>query len=288
MTFRHLKIMTLVADLGSMTEAAKKLYISQPSVSQAIKEIEVHYDIKLFERFSKKLYITDSGKQYLDYARHITQLFEEMERSLTHQKVLKMGASLTVGEAIMPELISCFKALMPEIETQVIIKNTSELEDLLLNNQIDLALVEGTLHNNHIKIEPVLEDELLMVCGKNHPLYNQTIHNAEVFQDFSFIVREQGSGTRELLERTFLEHGLRLNIAWECSGFESIKKAVIEGHGIAAISKILITDELLTGELKVIGADSIHFRRTFNIIYHNNKFMTQVLQNMIELIKKRI
>ena len=288
MTFRHLKIMTLVADLGSMTEAAKKLYISQPSVSQAIKEIEMHYDIKLFERFSKKLYITDSGKQYLDYARHITQLFEEMERSLTHQKVLKMGASLTVGEAIMPELISSFKALMPEIETQVVIKNTSELEDLLLNNQIDLALVEGTLHNNHIKIEPVLEDELLMVCGKNHPLYNQAIHNAEVFQDFSFIVREQGSGTRELLERTFLEHGLRLNIAWECSGFESIKKAVIEGHGIAAISKILITDELLTGELKVIGADSIHFRRTFNIIYHNNKFMTQVLQNMIELIKKRI
>lgn len=288
MTFRHLKIMTLVADLGSMTEAAKKLYISQPSVSQAIKEIELYYDIKLFERFSKKLYITDSGRQYLDYARHITQLFEEMERSLTHQKVLKIGASLTVGEAIMPGLISNFKALMPEIETQVVIKNTSELEALLLNNRIDLALVEGTLHNKNIRIEPVLEDELVMVCGKEHLFYNQSIKNAEVFQEYPFIVREQGSGTRELLERVFLERGLRLNIAWECSGFESIKKAVIEGHGIAAISKRLIEDELKLGVLKIIGAELIQFRRTFNVTYHNNKFMTPALSNMVELIKKQI
>ncbi|GAU77295.1 LysR family transcriptional regulator [Fusibacter sp. 3D3] len=288
MTFRHLKIMTLVADLGSMTEAAKKLYISQPSVSQAIKEIEIYYDIKLFERFSKKLYITDSGKQYLDYARHITQLFEQMERSLTHQKIVKMGASLTVGEAIMPELISKFKALMPEIETHVVIKNTSELEALLLNNQIDIALVEGTTHDKRIKNEPVIEDELQIVCGKSHPLFNQAIQDVGILQNHAFIVREKGSGTRELLERIFLEHGLGLNIAWECTGFESIKKAVVEGHGIAAISKRLIEAELKAGELKVIGADFITFKRTFNITYHHNKFITPALLNMIELIKKRI
>ncbi|MBF4692677.1 LysR family transcriptional regulator [Fusibacter ferrireducens] len=286
MTFRHLKIMTIVADLGSMTEAAKKLYISQPSVSQAIREIETHYNIKLFERFSKKLYITDSGKQYLNYARHITQLFEEMERSLTHENTLKIGASLTVGEAIMPELISRFKHVMPELKSHVVIKNTSELESLLLNNQIDMALVEGNMYDPHIKMESVCEDELLMVCGKSHPLYERQIHTAEALQTFSFIVREQGSGTRELLERTFLERGLKLNIAWECNGFESIKKAVAEGHGVAAISKRLVEDELKSGILKVIGKDLIQFKRTFNMAYHKNKFITPALLNMMTLIKK--
>lgn len=287
MTFRHMKILILVADLGSMTEAAKRLYISQPSVSQAIREIEDNYEIKLFERFSKKLYITDAGKHYLDYARHIVQLYDEMTLSLSKKSTLKMGASLTVGEALMPSLMTQFKALMPNIETGIYIKNTFELELLILNNQIDLALVEGKMNDPHIATLPVMEDELVLICGQTHPLYDAKLLGLDQLEKFNFIVREQGSGTRELLERVFKDKGLNLKITWECSGFDSIKKSVVEGHGLAAISRRLITSELESKAVRIIESDQIKFNRTFSIAHHRNKYMTPVMLKMIELIKQR-
>ena len=151
MTLRHLRVFITVADLGNMTQAAKKLFVAQPSVSQTIKELENHYDTRLFERLSKKLYITEEGKQLLNYARHIVSLFDEMEQKMkqsTESSTLKIGASITVGTCVLSELYTRFLSNYPNVDIESVVDNTTVIEDMVLKSELDFGLVEGPIHAN--------------------------------------------------------------------------------------------------------------------------------------------
>lgn len=146
MTFRHLKIFIAVAQTGSMSAAARELYIAQPTVSQVIAEIENEYGIRLFERLSRRLYITREGRQLLDYARHITALFEEMERDLhyaSRNRTLRVGATITVGSCVLPALVARFEAENPSDTVEVLVDNTRVIEEKILSSELDFGLVEG-------------------------------------------------------------------------------------------------------------------------------------------------
>ncbi len=134
MTLRHLNRFIKVYDLGSMTAAAKALFISQPTVSQAIYELENYYGLKLFDRLAKRLFITDKGTQLLSYARHITDLVTEMEQAMKNPDqhgIIKVGASLTIASYLLPTLVSAFSKQYPLIQIQAITKNTQDIEELL-------------------------------------------------------------------------------------------------------------------------------------------------------------
>jgi len=281
MTFRHLKIFITVADYKSMTAASEAMYIAQPTVSQAIAELENHYGIKLFERLSKKLFITEDGKKLLSYARHIIALFEEMELSMKYPEkrgVLKIGASLTVGTDLLPQLVNKFAVTHPDIRVHATIKNTSEIENLIMKNNIDFALVEGIVHNANIVSNSFMDDELVPVCGKSHPLYlTRSISLSELVK-FDFVLREQGSGTRELFESLMVANNVSWKLRWECSGSDGIKSAAINGIGIAVISKRLVDTEIKTGELSTIKVDGLDLKRKFSIIYHKNKYITEAMK----------
>ncbi len=286
MTFRHLKIFITVADTLSMTAAAKILYIAQPTVSQAISELEEYYGVKLFDRLSKRLYLTDTGVQLLSYASHLTALMNEMEQVMKNPDksgVIKVGASLTIGTYLLAKLVRQFSCQYPLMQVKATTKNTQDIERLILQNAIDFAVVEGIVHTPDIISAPFMDDKLLLVCGKSHPLYNTAVIPPEEMTQLRFIVREQGSGTRELFENMMATHELKWQLAWECNGSDVLKTAAVNGIGVAVISQRLVEKELASGDLSNIPVEGIDLKRKFCVVYHKNKYLTVAMQAFIAL-----
>ena len=286
MTFRHLKIFLTVSDLGSMTAAAKTLFIAQPTVSQAISELEDYYGIKLFDRLSKRLFITEKGTQLLSYARHIIALANEMEQVMKNPDksgMIKVGATLTIGTYLLPKLVNEFAKHYPLLKVKATTKNTQDIEMLILQNAIDFAVVEGVVHTPDIIATPFMDDQLLLVCGRSHPLYKVKNIAPVELSNLQFIVREQGSGTRELFDNMMATQEIQWQLAWECNGSDVLKSAAISGIGVAVISQRLVEDELKTGDLFSIKIDGINLKRKFSVIYHKNKYLTPTMKAFIAL-----
>jgi len=289
MTLRHLKIFITVSDLGSMTAAAKALYIAQPTVSQAITDLEDYYGVKLFDRLSKRLFITEKGKQLLSLARHITTLVNEMDQVMKNPDesgMIKIGASLTIGTYLLPKLVKEFAKYYPRLQVNAISKNTHEIEELIMQNDIDFAIVEGSVHTPEIITKAFMDDELLLVCGRDHPLYKKDSISVADLGNLHFIVREQGSGTRELFENSMASHEINWHLAWECNGSDVLKSAAINGVGVAVISQRLVESEIKTGELYSINIDGIKLKRKFSVIHHKNKYITNTMKAFIDLCYK--
>jgi DNA-binding transcriptional LysR family regulator len=287
MTIRYLKIFVTVADCKSMTAASEALFISQPTVSQAISELENYYGIKLFDRLSKKLYITENGKHLLSYARHIIALYEEMELSLKDPEksgAMKIGASVTIGADLLPQLVNEFEVTRPDVSVSAVIKNTTEIENLIIKNDIDFALVEGIVHNSSIVSKPYIDDELVLVCGKSHPLYDSGSISISGLVKYDFVVREQGSGTRELFESAMVANSVNWKQKWECAGSDVLKSAAVHGIGIAVISKRLVDAEVKAGEISIIRVQGIDLKRKFSIVYHKNKYITETMKAFFDIV----
>ena len=149
MTIRHLTIFVAVADLGSMSAAAASLYLSQPTVSQAIRELEKHYNGLLFERLGKKLYLTERGQLLLPQARNLIRQFQQLEELMLNQgqsSTLKLGSTITVGTCLTPFLIPRLQKNCPEIRVHSYVSNTKDIEQKLLRSELDVGIVEGEIH----------------------------------------------------------------------------------------------------------------------------------------------
>jgi len=161
MTLRHFKIFVAVCDNMNMTASAESLFISQSAVSQAIAELEKHYDVRLFERLSRKLYLTQAGEKLLSYARHIIKLNLEVEQSmkaLHENSLIRLGASVTIGTSVLPKLISTFKQLTPSTVIEVCEDNTQQIERQILRDEIDIALIEGEITSPDINSILFMDD----------------------------------------------------------------------------------------------------------------------------------
>lgn len=288
MTLRHLHIFMKVCDEGSMSGAAERLYISQPSVSQAISELERHYEVRLFERLGKKLYLTQGGQKLLNYARHIINLYNEAEREMHEIKTggtLRIGASITIGTYILFDIIKKFKELKQNIVIEPVVDNTAVIEGMLLKDEIDFGIVEGAVHSSDLIVSPIMEDELVLICSPRHPWVESKAVKAKDLENKGFIVREEGSGTRELFESVMDSNGIKWFKTAVLNNTESIKNAVAADMGISMISKIAITKELDMGELASVKLEGLKFKRSFSIVYHKNKYISSVMKSFFELCK---
>ena len=291
MTFRHLKIFITVVDSGSMSSAAQKLYISQPSVSQAIAELEKTYNIKLFERMSQKLYITEEGKRLLSYARHITSSFEEMEKVLHEMESvphLNIGCSVSVGTYLLNDLLDRVEQVYPNCRIVANVNNTSAIEEQVLNNELDVAIVEGIVNSTDLVRIPVFQDELVLLCGKNYHLANRKSITFKDLEGESFISREKGSIERNQLEKVIEEHNITLTRCLYSTNTEAIKNAVMHGRGIAILSNMLVKKECDRGDMVVLHLEDMHFVRQIHLIYHKNKYLSPVIKDVIRILEEKI
>lgn len=287
MTIRHLQIFIAVADTGTMSLAAKQLYISQPTVSQVISEMEERYGVRLFERLSRRLYITDTGKQLLKYARHIVASFDEMEHGLhdaSEHPVLRVGATITVGSCILTDIINRFEASCPHTRVQAYVDNTRSIERRILESDLDLALVEGVVSEEDIVVQPMIDDELVLVCGKQHPFAQKQSCTASELEKQAFILREEGSGTRARFEGYLKAHNVEIFPKWVCHSSDSILKAVEGGQGLSVLSKLLVESCVQAGTLHPISLSDARLTRSFSVIYHKNKFLSEPFLQFIREI----
>ncbi len=286
MTTRHFKIFVTVCDTMNMTAAAESLYMSQSAVSQAIAELEKYYNVRLFERLSRKLYLTQAGEKLLGYARHMVRMNADIEkdmRSLQETGLIRIGASVTVGATVLPKLVSGFLQTNPAINVEAYEDNTEQIQKRLLADQTDIGVVEGEITSPDILVTPFMQDELVLICSNNHRFADSSAVTPLELEKENFIVREQGSGTRKTFEDVMRAHQLSWKVAWTCNNADTIKAAVIAGLGVSVISRRAVEKEAQTGELLIKPIDGVRFFRTFKIAYHKNKYITTQMKNFIDL-----
>ena len=286
MTLRHFKIFVTVCDAMNMTLAAESLYMSQSAVSQAIAELEKYYDIRLFERLSRKLYLTQAGEKLLGYARHMIRMNADIEKdmkSIHETGLVRLGASVTVGATLLPGLVSAFKRTNPSTNVEVFEDNTEQIQKRLLADKTDIGLVEGEITSPDILSTPFMDDELVLICGNHHWFAGLEAINPHELEKESFIIREYGSGTRKTFEDVMRAHKLSWEVAWTCNNADTIKAAVIAGLGVSVISRRAVEKEAKSGELIIKPVEGVRFLRTFKIAYHKNKYFTAQMKNFIDL-----
>lgn len=291
MTIRHLKIFIAVCKYKSITAAAEKLYLAQPTVSLAIRELEEHYHIRLFDRISRKLYLTEPGRQLLEYATHIVSLFDGMEEGIKNWDSLgnlRIGSSITIGTYLMPKYVSLFQQSHPANKVNVFINNSEAIEQRIIENDIDFALIEGIVHNPNIISIPFMEDKLVLICPNQHALLHAGPLTPEQLRNHAFILREKGSGTRELFDSTMLIYDISIEPVWESISTQAIIKAVAAGLGLSVLPYRLVQSDLDNQTIQCLELEGVQFKRQFYIIYHKNKFLTQSAKDFIDLCKGTI
>lgn len=291
MNERQLKIFFEVATRLSMTEAAKVLSMTQPAISQTIKEIETEYQECFFDRIGKKLYLTNAGEIMLGYTRRILNISDECKKSIKDLKELrkghlKIGASTTIGIYILTDIIGEYKKLHNEIDVSIIIENTKNISNLILENKVDIAFVEGPVYSEEILKKDFWDDELVLVCNNENSLNERNNLKIQDIVNQKFIMREQGSGTREVIEALFKLHNIELNNYLELGSTEAIKRAVEAGLGISCLSERAIKRELEQKILGVIRISDMVISRKLNLIYHKDKSFSKLTKDFICFCKK--
>ena len=290
MNFRKLKIFYETAIHLNMTRVAKDMYISQPSISQSINELEAELGAKLFDRIGKKLFLTHEGEVFFNYTRRILNLYDEgfktiRDFNLNEKGKIVIGASTTIGIYILPEIIKEFSSNYKDIEISLIIENTKNIEKLILENKVDFAYVEGDVHSDEIKREVVWKDELVFICGDKNDLRNYRSIEGRTLENQKLIMREEGSGTREHTELFLKKNKIKFTTFLELGNTEAIKKIVEANLGIGCLSYRVVEDKVKSGELFMFRLLEGKIERDLYIISHNDKFISNNMKTFIEYTK---
>jgi LysR family transcriptional regulator, transcriptional activator of the cysJI operon len=284
MNIRHLSVFLSVCDHMNMTQAASELYMTQPSVSQMIAELERYYETNLFERLNRRLYLTEAGKRLRSYATHIINLEAQVKRELADLNrggVLRIGASQTVGAYLLPEIIAQFKNRNPDVEVFSRVENSRVIEHLLMEDKLDFGLLEGMIHYPDLSGETFLDDDLAIVCAPGHPLAGISNLVPADLSTHGFIIREEGSGTREVFTTQMQAAG----IPWKENGIynstDAIKSAVQNNLGLGILPILAIQQEIMDGSIHLISVTGLNLRRKLNLVYHRQKYFTNAMNKFV-------
>lgn len=283
MTLRHLEIFLKVADTGSMRAAANELFITQPTVSGSIAELEKECNVLLFERLNKRLYITEAGKKLRQYARKMLNLQDEIIRQIAsaeNNTPLKIGATVTVGTCILPEYISKMKG----IRTKVLIDNTAKIEQGILNNSLDIGLVEGRITSEDVIATPFMRDEMMLICREDNRFAKKSSIRLAEIKDEPMIFREENSGTRIVIDEAIEAAGVKVDVLWNCNNTQTILNAVRLGIGVSILSPKLL--EGYSG-LTAVPIRDVSIERNFQLLIHKDKYISRNLEYVINLIMRK-
>ena len=289
MTIRHMNIFLGVCANGfNTTRAAAEMHMTQPAVSLAIRELEQYYGVILFDRIGRRLQITEAGRTMLEYASHIVSLFDGMEsrmRGWDAMGTLRVGASITIGSQFLPSYVKEFSRRCPGVEVRVVVEPSDHLERKIQQSELDFALIEGVLHIPVFVYEEYMEDHLTVICPADGRYRSGQEIGIEEFRRQKFLLREVGSGTREVFENAVAAAGFSVTPLWEATSNTALINAVINGLGIAVLPHRMIMrplDEGLVTDIRVRGLD---FCRRFHIVYHREKYLTTAAQTFLDICR---
>lgn len=270
----RLKVFHTVAKRKNFTKAAEELYISQPAVTKHIKEIEQHYKVKLFDRNGSKIKLTTPGETLLKYTEQLFEVYNKIDFELntftqSWSGTLRIGASSTVAQYILPSLLATFRTGFPDIKITLTTGNTEQIEQALLQGDIDLGLVEGKAKKHDFKYSPFIKDELVLVVNDSHPLASRNSIKPEELLKYPFLLREPGSGTLEVIAHSLKEVGIKLSdlqVEMQLGSSESIKMYLLNAPAVAFLSVYAIYKELKYKECSIVDVRGLRIERDFFFI----------------------
>jgi len=274
LSFR-LKVFRAVARHLSFRKAAEEIYLSQPAVSLQIKTLEEEIGLQLFDRSGTRISLTPAGKTLLRYAEKLDTLSTEAEGALASFRGevrgrLTIGASLTIAQYVLPRLLGPFLRQNPHLEVAVTTRNTERVIEDVVEQRSALGLVEGPARRRDVTLEPVLEDELVVIVPPAHEWVGQQEIEVEQLRSAPLLLREQGSGSRLVAELALRKLGLRprdLHVVLELDMTEAIKSGVEAGLGIGIVSRWTIRKELELGTLRTVPVRGLRMQRNFSAVY---------------------
>ena len=289
MTIRHMRIFLEVCRTMNVTRAAENLYMTQPAVSRAIREIEQTYSTRLFERLNQRLYLTDSGRRMHAYAVHIVDTFDQMERELSdgdERGVLRIGASITLGNYELPGVVQRMKQERPGLRMQATVANVGTLKDMLLDNRLDLAMIEAPIDHRDLTGDAFSRDELVLILPPDHPLLQKDRLTLSDVAACDLLLREKGSSGRAFLDTVFEAHDLSVSPLWESASTEALVRAVAAGIGLSILPERLVRRDLASGVVCSRPICDAPLTRTCHIVWHRNKYLSSSLKLLIGLMKE--
>ena len=287
-TLRQLRVFATVAEFKKMSAAAKHLYISQPTISQIISELEKEYNTLLFDCHQKELRITPSGNLLLESARQILAIHDNLEQKMKHLgslRPLRIGATMTVGNNMMSDIQKQLQELYPDIEVFVYVNNTQHIEQHLLENDLDIALVEGIIYREEIVSKPATIDDLCLVCSKDHPFAQRDHISIEEQRDQKIILREKGSGTRAIFENLMMTYHVPIQVSWECGSTKAIADAVQCDLGLGFLSEVCVKRQVAEGDIVICPVPELTRQRYFYLCYNRNHPITSQMQDFMDMVE---
>lgn len=289
MADRRLQVFHTVARVMSFTKAAETLHMTQPAVTFQVKQLEEFFDTRLFDRTHNKITLTDAGKVVYGFSERILDSYEKMNdevRELTGEVKgsLIIGASTTIAEYLLPSLLGVFKKRFEDVNIRLQVGNTETIVSMVENNMVDLGVVEAPVYNKNLEVDICRLDEMQLICPVNHPLANRDKISIEQIRKYGYISREEGSGSRAVINTYIREQGLSysdLNVVMELGSPEAVKMSVESEVGLAIVSRSTLAKELKLNALKAIPLDP-PLLRPFSHVRQKHKFRHRAVGELLE------
>ncbi|WP_405153243.1 selenium metabolism-associated LysR family transcriptional regulator [Paenibacillus sp. FSL K6-0108] len=275
MNFHQLHIFYTVAEKGSFSAAAQALHMTQPAVTMQIQSLEDYFGTKLLHRSTKKIELSEAGRTLLPHAKRSVELVRQTDEAMSAftqmlQGRLQLGASLTIGEYVLPRMLGPFARQYPDISIVMKVMNTTQIMDDILKHQLNFGLIEAPVHHPDMIVEPVMQDELKLVVPAGHALADHGEVELEDVLNYAFVLREKGSGTRQVMEDQLQKRNIDpqdMNVVMELGSTGAVKSAVEAGVGITMVSPSSVQHELALGLVHIVDIRGLEFKRQFYAIH---------------------
>lgn len=287
-----LKVFMTVADKSNFSKAAKELNLTQPAISFQVQTLEQYYQTILFDRVNRHVKLTEAGELLLEYALAMSGVQAELDRKMQQltgqvKGKLHIGASRTVGEYLMPHILSTYCSLYPDVDVTLEIHNTYQIKQKVLKQYLDLGIVEFDVDHQGLYLQPIYDDELFLIVPADHPWADKDQVAIDDFIHEPFLIREPGSGSRLIFEQALMDTGYsveELQVVMEISSIEATKGAVRSGLGVAVMSQWAVKEEVARGKLKTLRIEGMPMTRSFYLIQNDASYQTEATSQLIRLI----
>lgn len=288
-TLHQLKVFETTARLGSFTKAAEELEITQPTVSSQIKQLATTIGLPLFEQMGKQLYLTEAGKELLLTCGEVFSHLDNFEMKVADLKGTKEGklhlGVITTAKYFVLRLLGSFCKLYPDIDISLQVVNHQQIKQRMLTNQDDLFILSQPPTEIDLKCQSFLDNPLVVVARKDHPLANRVRVSLKELQSCPFILREVGSGTRKVVQNFFQEHKLSIKVRLELGSNESIKQAILGDLGISILSKHTLNTD--SQDLVILNVEGFPIMQHWYICYLEGKKLSVIAETFFDFLLDR-
>lgn len=286
MTLKHLKVFVAVCEYGSTTKASKALFIVQPTISLSIKELEKYYNVPLFERLNQRLVLTEIGRELYKKAKEILTNFNDFEElAISHGKNphVKIGASLTLGQTIIPKFLEIIEKENYNVLPQVLIRQSTTIEREIEESNLDFGIISGNVTSPHLVATAISHEKFVAVCHTDFPIPDKL-----TFQElitYPLLIREHGSSSRDFLDKLLIEKNLTMSPKMDSSNNQAIVTAIQANLGVGFLPENYVKEYIDNNIIREILITDVIANQTNYLVIHKNKKLNSLQQQAFNLIK---